>query len=99
MRTKSIPSIVMLMAGLVTCIYGIVDHTEIIGFLRTLLIVMIVFYILGSVVKVIIDHNFKKMDEKSGDAEDDNVDSEALDSPDTPGLPIKLSTLTSIGRP
>ncbi|MGN0141325.1 MAG: hypothetical protein ACI4AD_03795 [Roseburia sp.] len=69
MKTKSIPAIIMLTAGLVTCITGIVKHIELFEFTKTLLIVLIIFYILGSVVKVVLDRNFKEMTEEEDTTE------------------------------
>lgn len=61
MKTKTIPAIIMLTAGLVACIAGIIGHMEIVAFTKMLFIVLIVFYVLGIIVKVILDKNFKEM--------------------------------------
>ena len=47
MKTKGIPAVVMLLAGFVTCIIGIVQHMETDVFIKTLLAVLIIFYLLG----------------------------------------------------
>lgn len=71
MRTKSIPAIIMLLAGLVACIAGMVAHMEVAGFMKMLLVVLILFYILGCVVKTILDRNFAEMqDEQTTDGEE-----------------------------
>ncbi len=41
MKTKGIPAVVMLLAGFVTCIIGIVQHMETDVFIKTLLAVLI----------------------------------------------------------
>lgn len=64
MKTKPIPAIIMLTAGLVACITGIVKHIEVLQFMKMLLIVLILFYILGCVVKEVLDRNFKEMSEE-----------------------------------
>lgn len=70
MKTKSIPAIIMLLAGLVACIAGMAAHMEVSDFMKMLLIVLILFYVLGSVVKVILDRNFAEMqDEETTDGE------------------------------
>ena len=46
MKTKGIPAVVMLLAGFVTCIIGIVQHMETDVFIKTLLAVLIIFYLL-----------------------------------------------------
>ncbi len=61
MKTKPIPAIVMLVAGFVTCIMSIRYHLELKEFTKTLLLVLIVFYLLGIVVKIILDKNFPQM--------------------------------------
>ena len=71
MKTKGIPAVVMLLAGFVTCIIGIVQHMETMLFIRTLLIVLIVFYIFGCIIKMILDRNFKEMDEEKENTESD----------------------------
>lgn len=64
MKTKTIPAIIMLTAGLIACIAGIIGHMEVEEFTKMLFIVLIVFYILGCAVKIIIDSNFKEMQEE-----------------------------------
>lgn len=63
MKTKPIPATVMLIAGAITCIMNIVNHSTLDDALRTLLIVLVVFYLIGSVIKVILDKNIKMMTE------------------------------------
>ena len=63
MKTKGIPAVVMLLAGFGTCIIGIVQHMETDVFIKTLLAVLIIFYVLGCIVKLVLDKNFKEMDE------------------------------------
>ena len=58
MKTKPIPAIVMLVAGLVACIAGMAGHMETGRFVKMLLVVLIVFYIIGGIVKLLIDKNF-----------------------------------------
>ena len=58
MKTKSVPAIVMLSAGFVACVAGICAHMEVADFMKMLLIVLIVFYLLGGVVKIVLDRNF-----------------------------------------
>ncbi len=60
-NTKPVPSICMLLAGIVRCIFGIIYRDELKSFLWTLVLVMICFYIIGFLVKGILDRNFKEM--------------------------------------
>ena len=69
MKTKGIPAVVMLLAGFVTCIIGIVQHMETDVFIKTLLAVLIIFYVLGCM-KLVLDKNFKEMDEPEENQEE-----------------------------
>lgn len=60
MKTKGIPAVVMLLAGFVTCIIGIVQHMETDVFIKTLLAVLIIFYLLGCIVKLVLVKTLKK---------------------------------------
>ncbi len=61
MNTKPIPSVIMLLAGFVMCVIGITNHMDNIRFFIMLLSVLIVFYIIGSIVKLILDKNIVEM--------------------------------------
>lgn len=63
MNTKPIPAIVMLMAGFTACLAGMNAHMEVADFLKMLLIVLIVFYILGCMIKAVMDKNFIEVSE------------------------------------
>lgn len=74
MKTKQIPAVIMLIAGLVTSIAAILSRMETVQFLKILIVVLIVFYVLGCIVKVILDRNFKEEVEEAGsetEAEED----------------------------
>lgn len=77
MKTKPIPAIVMLIAGFVTCIMSIRYHLELKVFTKTLLLVLIAFYFLGIVIKIILDKNFPEMKEE--EQEDANQKQEQTD--------------------
>ena len=64
MKTKQIPPMVTLVAGLITCVMAVFNHISMATFVKNLFIVVISFFILGTVIKVIIDKNFKEMDEE-----------------------------------
>ena len=49
MKTKPIPAIVMLTAGFITCIVAIFQKMELLAFTKTLLLVLIIFYVLGGI--------------------------------------------------
>ena len=80
MKTNYIPAIIMLSAGAVNCIIGILNHQELKEFTIQLLIVLIVFYIIGIFVKFIIDKNFQDMaDITNSDESDDVYDEDTKD--------------------
>ena len=58
MKTKSIPEILMLVAGALACILGFVYRYETTQFFTMLLVVLVEFYVLGCIVKIVIDKNF-----------------------------------------
>lgn len=83
MKTKQIPAIIMLVAGFIACMAGMNAHMEVADFLKMLLIVLVVFYALGCIVKQIVDKNFVEIQEETTDgeetedAEDSETDEEA----------------------
>lgn len=77
MKTKPIPAIIMLVAGFVACIAGMNAHMEVADFLKMLLIVLIVFYVLGCIVKQIIDKNFMEIEDETTDGEETEGEDES----------------------
>ena len=61
MKTKYIPALVMLLAGVVNCLYTMLSGMSLLDFTKRLLIVLIIFYIIGVVVKIVIDMNCKDL--------------------------------------
>lgn len=80
MKTKQIPAVIMLTAGVVTSITGILIHMETMQFLKTLLVVLISFYVLGCIAKLVLDKNFK---EETEEATEEAADEEQEEEPDT----------------
>lgn len=58
MKTKPIPAIITLLAGLVTCIVVFKSGYEVEHGLRTLLAVLIIFYIIGLILRAVLDRVF-----------------------------------------
>ena len=65
MKTKQVPIIITLIAGVITCIIGFVMQMETGQFVKIWGIVLISFYILGCVAKLVLDHNFKEETEEA----------------------------------
>ncbi len=63
MKTNNVPALVMLSAGLVDCVIAIKMGQPLGPFTRQLLLVLIIFYILGSIIRVILDRSFQDMDD------------------------------------
>lgn len=64
MKTKSVPALITLFACFIACLAGIRAHMGLFDFMKMLLVVLIAFYIVGCVVKVILDKNFPIEEEK-----------------------------------
>ena len=65
MKTNSVPAVIMLTAGLIDCVISIYYHLPLWKFTWQLLLVLIIFYILGCVVQIILDRNFKDMEDEN----------------------------------
>ncbi len=79
MNTKSIPAIIMLAAGFVTCIIGIVEHFSFGMFTKTLFLVLIGFYLLGCIVKLVLDKGFRIMQDPLSEYAGMEIDEEMID--------------------
>ena len=79
MKTKYIPALVMLLAGLVNCLYTMLSGMSLLDFTKRLLIVLIIFYIIGVVVKIVIDMNFKDLDDDNQKKQSEENEAGKLD--------------------
>lgn len=77
MKTRPIPAIIMLIAGFIACVFGIIQHLEMEMFLKTVLISMIVFLIIGQGVRIVLDRNIGKMADKKEEAGETETASDA----------------------
>lgn len=69
MKTKQIPVLITLIAGLITCIISFVNQVSMDRFVKTLCLVVVVFFILGSVVSFILAKNFPLEENELNEAE------------------------------
>lgn len=75
MKTRLLPALIMLLAGAVNCVLAFANRMSPLAFTVRLLLVLIVFYVLGTLVQWIVEANFKQMEEpeevvpEEGDAE------------------------------
>ena len=79
MNTKPIPAIIMLTAGFVTCIVGIVQHFSFGKYIKTLFLVLIGFYLLGCIVKLVLDKGFRVMDDPLMEYEGMEIEEDLMD--------------------
>lgn len=77
MNTKTLPAILALIAGFVTCIMSFAQGVDITVFAKRFIIVCIVFFVLGVIISVIINMNFKDMDEDEEFESLDDLDFES----------------------
>ena len=76
MKTRFIPAIVTLIAAAVVSIANIIKQTELKSGLITLLIVIMIFYILGVIAKVIVEKTIKAKEEETKEVEEENEQEE-----------------------
>ena len=82
MNTKNVPALVMLSAGFIDSVLAIYYHLDSYSFLKQLLIVLLVFYIIGEIIKVILDKAFN-VASAEGEDETSGEDSDGEESEDT----------------
>lgn len=70
MKTKHIPAIVMLIAGFAMCIISFVNDFSFSFFIRAMFFALLGFYILGYIIKVVLDINISKADDEELTADD-----------------------------
>lgn len=76
MKTKQIPILITLAAGLITSILGFVMQMETNQFVKTLVVVLISFYILGCIAKLVLDKTFKEETEEATEEAVEEADAE-----------------------
>ena len=79
MNTKPLPAIIMLLAGFVTCVISIVQHFSFGKFVQIEFGVLVGFYVLGCILKIVFEKGYHLMDEPLVEFSDDDMDLELLD--------------------
>jgi hypothetical protein len=82
MNTKPIPIIITLIAALVSCVASIIQNVSFTIFTTRLLWAVIIFGVIGSIVKVILDKSLNVMEEET-DEENEESELEDVVSEDT----------------
>ncbi|MBQ6844670.1 MAG: hypothetical protein IJO60_08565 [Agathobacter sp.] len=85
MKTKDVPAIVMLLAGAVYCLFGIINKIPLTEFLMHLLIILLIFWVFGGIVKIVLDRfigeiEVKKEEEDSEEPTGEDSDEESDDT-------------------
>ncbi len=75
MNRKSIPLVLMLLAGAVTCIITFIKKYSVIDKLVALLVVLIIFFVLGNVLRFTLDY-FDRENEKKALEEGEVIEKE-----------------------
>lgn len=76
MNTKNVPAIITLAAGLIAMIAMIIMKKtgDMLQMVVTLFVVLLVFCIIGYIVKAILDANFKEVEEEEQEEESEESD-------------------------
>ncbi len=77
MKTKDVPAIVMLLAGGIYCVIGILYRIPLMDFMVQLLIVLLIFWMLGGIAKSVLDHFMGEIEEKTEEEEEDEETEES----------------------
>ena len=77
MKTKDIPAIIMLLAGALYCLLSIYYQTPLMDFLVQLLIVLLLFWIIGGILRMVLDYFMVKLQPKIME-EEDSVEADTI---------------------
>lgn len=77
MKTNYVPAIVMLLAGGVYCLFGIYYQIPLMDFCVQLFIVLIIFWVIGGIIRIVLDRFMGEIEDKSKEkTEDDSEQAE-----------------------
>ncbi len=80
MNRKFLPLVLMLVAGAVTCFITYLKGCSIITKVGSMLVVLLIFYVLGSVLKYTLDTFEKANEKKAAEAEKARLEQEAAEA-------------------
>ncbi len=80
MKTRFIPALIMLLAGAIDCIISIYNNYTIDKFLIQLFVVLVIFFFIGCVVKIVLESSFKVMEEENPEESDKENDEQTEES-------------------
>ena len=76
MKTKDIPAMVMLLAGGVYCLLGILCQIPLMEFLMQLLIVLLLFWMMGGIIRMVLDKFVGEIEDEAEEEEAEEKDAE-----------------------
>lgn len=82
MKTNYIPALVMLAAGVIDSIFAILHHVELLDYLKQLLLVLILFLMIGNILKMILDIGIRKMADKEEEPDEGNSEEAPVENID-----------------
>lgn len=77
MKTNGVPAIIMLLAGGVYCLLGIFYQIPLTNFWIQLLFVLVVFWILGGIVRMVLDRFMGEIADKAKEEEQEAEETDA----------------------
>ena len=80
MKTNYVSAIVMLLAGGVYCLLGICYQIPLMDFLVQLLIVLLIFWIIGGIIRMVLDKFMGEIETKDESEETDSEEKEDEES-------------------
>ncbi|MBE5890569.1 MAG: hypothetical protein E7282_06320 [Lachnospiraceae bacterium] len=82
MKTDHVPALVTLSAGAVYCVVGLSQDLNGFTFAKELLIVLVIFFVIGSIIKIVLDKSFKDFDDLENESEEGEVTEESEEKED-----------------
>ena len=79
MNTKPVPVIITLAAAFISCVISIMQRVEFSVFVSRLLIVVVIFLVMGTIIKMILDYSFRTLEPVTSIDEQMDV---SMDTPD-----------------
>ena len=82
MKTKEIPAIVMLLAGGVYCLLGILYQIPLMEFSVQLLTVLLIFWMFGGIVRILLDKYMSEFEDKTEEETEEKDADEESEEPE-----------------
>lgn len=79
MKTKEIPAIVMLVAGGVYCLLGIYCQIPLMDFFVQLLIILLAFWMLGGIIRMVLNYFIGELEDKAKEEEDEEAEEKGVE--------------------